>query len=312
MAVARRVPCIQPTMRLNEIKTPVLRMAYEESGPKKGERILLVHGWPDSPRTWDKVLPYLHEAGYLTIAPYLRGYGPTEFRDPLLGRRPRRTGQAVALAQDMIDLADKLGMRQFHIVGHDWGARAAYVLAALHPQRLKSAVAVSVSFVPAPRPLPTYAQSRAYWYQWLLNTPTGEKLLREDPVAFGKAQWDSWSPRGWYTQAELEEAARSWSGKNYPDVVLQYYRSTWNPEALDPRYQVLHDRLQAVTVLNTPTTLIHGMEDTCVLPETTDGAERNFAANYKRVLLDGVGHFPQRENPRASAEAILRHLQVHV
>jgi pimeloyl-ACP methyl ester carboxylesterase len=75
-----------------KIKTKVLRQAYEQSGPKKGEPLILVHGWPDSPRTWDKVLPALHQAGYQTIVPYLRGYGPSSFRDPLLGRKPRRTG----------------------------------------------------------------------------------------------------------------------------------------------------------------------------------------------------------------------------
>jgi pimeloyl-ACP methyl ester carboxylesterase len=59
-------------MELRKVATPLLRLAYEESGPKKGEIIVLLHGWPDSPRTWDKILPSLHEAGYRTIAPYIR------------------------------------------------------------------------------------------------------------------------------------------------------------------------------------------------------------------------------------------------
>ena len=121
-------------MSVLTIKTPVLRQAYEQSGPKKGEPLILVHGWPDSPRTWDKVLPGLHEAGYRTIVPYLRGYGPTSFRDPLLGRNPRRTGQPVAYAQDMIDLADGLGIKRVHFIGHDWGAMTGYALAALFPK----------------------------------------------------------------------------------------------------------------------------------------------------------------------------------
>nr|WP_244502190.1 alpha/beta fold hydrolase [Terriglobus roseus] len=114
----------------------------------KGEPLILVHGWPDSPRTWDKVLPTLHQAGYQTIVPYLRGYGPSSFRDPLLGRKPRRTGQPVAFAQDMIHLADRLDIKRFHFIGHDWGARTGYALAALFPKRLKSLTAVSVPFEP--------------------------------------------------------------------------------------------------------------------------------------------------------------------
>ena len=236
-------------MRIQKIATPILRLAYEESGPKRGEALLLLHGWPDSPRTWDGVLPALHGAGYRTIAPYLRGYGPSTFRDPLFGRRPRRTGQPVAFAQDVIDLADRLKLKRFHFIGHDWGARTGYALAALFPHRLKSLAAVSVPFEPGEAIPPELPQARAFWYQWLLCTKPGEALFRKDPLAFGKAA--------------------------------------------------------------TPTLLLHGAEDRCELKETTEGAERHFTGEYTRVLLPGVGHFPQREDPDAAAAALLQHLRQH-
>lgn len=94
-------------MSISTIKTPVLQQAFERSGPTKGEPLILVHGWPDSPRTFDRVIPGLHDAGYQTVAPYLRGYGPSTFRDRLFGKSPLRTGQTVAFAQEMIDLADR-------------------------------------------------------------------------------------------------------------------------------------------------------------------------------------------------------------
>ncbi len=133
-------------MRVHTVKTSVLNLAYEQSGPKEGKPVILLHGWPDSPRTWDKVLPALHGAGYRTIVPYLRGYGPSEFRSPLFGRKPRRTGQPVAFAQDMIDLADSLKLKTFDFVGHDWGARTGYALAALFPTRLERMVVLSSIF----------------------------------------------------------------------------------------------------------------------------------------------------------------------
>ncbi|GAA3760979.1 alpha/beta fold hydrolase [Terriglobus aquaticus] len=298
-------------MRVHEVKTPVLRLAYEESGPKKGERLLLVHGWPDSPRTWDKVLPVLHEAGYRTVVPYLRGYGPSEYRDSFFGKKPRRTGQPVAFAQDMIDLADALGMRSFHFIGHDWGARTAHALSALFPQRLKSMVTISVPFQPASQEAPSFPQARAFWYQWLLCTEPGAKKFREDPVAFGKAQWDAWSPHGWYTAADLAEAARSWTGKDFEGTVLHSYRSRWGHAEKDPRYAVLQTRFEATAHLSTPTLLIHGMEDNCTLAETTDGAGQYFTNGYRRILLEHSGHFPQREQPKETAAAILEHLQEH-
>ena len=296
-------------MSVSMIKTPVLHQAFERSGPKKGEALILVHGWPDSPRTFDQVVPLLHEAGYQTVVPYLRGYGPSTFRDRLIGKKPLRTGQPAAFAQDMIDLADRLDIRRFHFIGHDWGARTGYALAALFPKRLKSLTAISVPFEPGKATPPKFPQAHAFWYQWLLCTKPGEKKFREDPVAFGQAQWDVWSPPGWYKRSDLKVASESWQGKDFEDVVLHGYRSRWGHAEQDPRYAVLQDRLDATKTLDIPTLLLHGREDRCELVATTDGAERYFTAPYHRVLLDGVGHFPQRENPALSTSVLLEHLR---
>lgn len=291
-------------MRQRIVKTAELKMAYDESGPKHGEQLLLLHGWPDSPRTWDGVLPYLHTAGFRTIAPYLRGYGPSRFRDGLFSRQ-RRTGQPVAYASDAVQLLDRLGIKRVHFIGHDWGAMAGYAMAALHPERLKSLVTISVPFSPGPRKVAEFPQARAFWYQWLLNTPMGEKRLREDPVGYGRAQWDGWSPAGWYTEAAFEEAAKSWRGKDFADVVLHAYRSQYGVAPMDPRYAKAQAKMLATRQLQVPTTLIHGAADMCELPETTEGAGRHFTGGYERVFVDGAGHFPQREDPAATAAAIL-------
>lgn len=295
-------------MRVQEVKTSTLKLVYEDGGPKQGKPLMLVHGWPDSPRTFDKLLPALHAAGYRTLAPYLRGYGPTEFRSPLFGRKPHRSGQPVALAQDVIDLADALKLKCFDVVGHDWGARTAYALAALFPRRLKKIVAISVPYEPGTPKSPKLAQSQAFWYQWFLCTGPGEKAFRADPVAFARRQWDTWSPRGWYTEQDFAAAAQSWAGKDFADVVLHSYRSRWGHAAMDPKYGVLQARFEAANTLDVPTLLIHGLEDRCVLAETTDGAGRYFTNGYRRVLLERAGHFPQREQPAAVTDEILRHL----
>jgi pimeloyl-ACP methyl ester carboxylesterase len=296
-------------MRVQEVKTSVLKLVYEEGGPKGGKPLMLVHGWPDSPRTFDKILPALHAAGFRTIAPYLRGYGHTAFRSPLFGRKPRRTGQPVALAQDVIDLADALKLPAFDYVGHDWGARTGHALAALFPRRLNSLVTISVPFEPGPGKPPKLPQAQAFWYQWFLCTQPGEKAFRADPVAYGKRQWDTWGPAGWYSAQELAAAAQSWTGKDFADVVLHSYRSRWGHAENDPAYAVLQARFESTVTLDVPTVLLHGLEDRCELPETTDGAGRYFTNGYRRILLDGVGHFPQRESPKLVAEEILRHLQ---
>ncbi len=293
---------------MHVLKTSALRLAYEESGPREGERLLLLHGWPDSPRTWDKVLPALHGAGYRTVAPYIRGYGASRFREPFFGRNPRRTGQAVAYAQDVLELADGLGMQRFHFIGHDWGARAGYAIAATARERLKSLVAISVPFEPGPAKPPAFPQARAFWYQWLLCSKPGEALFREDPVAFGRAQWDAWSPAGWYSEREFQETAKSWRGEDFKDVVLHAYRSRWGHAEPDPKYAAQQKVLEAAKTLDLPTLLIHGRQDACELKETTDGAERCFTGGYARMLVDGAGHFPQREASETTARAIVGHL----
>lgn len=152
-------------MSVHSIKTELLEIVYEDEGPRNGEVILLLHGWPDDIRSWRCVAPILHAAGFRTITPYLRGHGHTRF----LSSSTIRDGRGVALAQDAIDLADALGLRDFAVLGHDWGARTAYILAALFPARVTRIAAASVSFQPNGEfPIPSFHQSRLFWYQWFM------------------------------------------------------------------------------------------------------------------------------------------------
>ena len=91
--------------------------------------------------------------------------------------------------------------------------------------------------------------------------------------------------------------------------MLHSYRSRWGHAELDPAYSLLQTRFESARSLEIPTLLIHGLEDHCTLAETTDGAGRYFTNGYRRILLEGVGHFPQRERPEVVATEILTHLQ---
>jgi len=275
--------------------TPLLRVAYESGGPQAGYPVLLLHGWPDDVRTFDKVAPALQQKGFRTITPYLRGFGPTTF----LSENTMRSGEIVAMAQDAIDLADALRLETLAVVGHDWGARIAYVLAATVPERVTQICAVSVGWQPGELTTPPLAQVRKYWYQWFMATERGAETVRRDRKAFACIQWETWAPQGWFKDFEFETTAKSFENPDWPAITVHSYTVRWGEAEKDPRYRDLDRRAKSAQTISVPTLMIQGGADGVTVPSTTDGKEKYFTGGYERHVLDGVGHFPTREAPNA-------------
>jgi pimeloyl-ACP methyl ester carboxylesterase len=294
-------------MTLKRSTTPLLEGAYEERGNAHDAPIILVHGFPDDARSWDAVAGPLAEEGYRTLAPYVRGYGETHFRD----RQTPRSGQYTALARDIIDFADALGLRRFTLVGHDWGASAAYILAALYPERLESLVTLAVGYYGADTPKQRLApaQARAYWYQWYFNMPQGREALAANPGAFCRHLWEVWSPTWAFDDATYAATARWFDNPDFVDIVIHSYRHRWGNAAGDPRYDPLEQRLAKATTIAVPTIMLHGADDGAALATSSAGKEKHFTGRYERRVLPGVGHFVQRECPEAVVSAVLESRQ---
>jgi len=291
---------------MQRVATDMLDIAYRCGGPQDGHPLLLLHGWPDDVRGWGFVAPLLEAAGYRWYAPWLRGFGPTRF----LSDETLRDGSGVAVAQDAFDFARALGLPRFAVVGHDWGGRAAYIMAALHPERLSGIASLAIGYAPGGRfVVPAFPQARRWWYQWLMTSKAGADAVAADPLGFARMQWDSWSPPGWFDEATFAATADSFRNPDWVAVTLHGYRSRWQPEPLDPRYDAQRARLAAAELLTVPALMIQGRDDRCDPPEESEGQERFFTNGYWRLVLDGVGHFPAREAPEAVAEALVRHLR---
>jgi pimeloyl-ACP methyl ester carboxylesterase len=292
---------------MKTIQTQVLEIAYLDNGPQDGEPLLLLHGWPESPAGFEPISFRLHEAGYRTIAPFLRGFGATRF----LSAATARVSGVAAIAQDALEFMASLGIPHFSVVGHDWGARTGYALAALAPERLNNLCAMSVAFQPRFEfRTPSYEQSRRFWYQFFLCSDKGSSRVTQDPIGFSRFQWDTWSPPGWFTEEEFKAAALAWQNPDYPAITLNGYRSRWlEGELFDPRYNEVQARLSKSEHIDVPTLMIQGGADFCDPPSESEGLEEFFSAAYQRIVFDGVGHFPHREAPALVAEAILQHLQ---
>jgi pimeloyl-ACP methyl ester carboxylesterase len=286
-----------------------LEIAVDEEGPADGPPVLLLHGWPDAPRGWWPVAGRLHQRGWRTIVPALRGSGETRFRSP----DTPRDGRAIALAGDALDLMDALELDCIPVVGHDWGARAAYTLAAVAPERVTAIVALALAYQPrGVFTMPSFRQARAFWYQWLMFVDAGVQAIAANPTGFARLQWDTWSPSGWFDDDEFNATARSFTNPDWVAISLHAYRSRFNAsDAGDPRYQPLASRLARVAQLATPTLMMQGAADGCDEPDASAHQDKFFAGAYRRLVVDGVGHFPHREAPDAVARSIDEHLRRH-
>ncbi len=280
------------------VVTDELEIAVEEHGDAGRDAVLLLHGWPDDIRCWDGLLEPLVDAEFHVIVPYLRGFGATRFRRP----EAMRSGQLTALAGDVLALADGLGLDRFAVVGHDWGARAAYLAAALAPHRVTACVAMSVGWgTNSPDQELAFEQAQNYWYHWLMALPRGEQIVREQRREFTRYIWDIWMPERPVGDADFAATAVSFDNPDWAAVTLHSYRVRWGLAEPDPRYSQVEARVAASPVISVPTLVLHGGADPCNAPSTSARREVNFAGPYRRVVLDGVGHFPQRT---AAAETL--------
>jgi pimeloyl-ACP methyl ester carboxylesterase len=286
------------------VRTDVLEIAYAEHGHPDGPPVLLLHGWPDAARGWAPVVADLAEHGWRVIVPDNRGTGGTVF----LSDRTPRDGSGAALAGDVLDLADRLGLDRFAVVGHDWGARVAYTLAAVAPDRVTRIAALALPYQPRGAfVMPDFAQARAFWYQWLMYVDAGADAVRRDPIGFARVQWETWSPPGWFSEAEFASTAMAFTNPDWVPITLHAYRSRFRAEPGDPRYDPLRRTVGSTERLSVPTLMIQGGSDYCDEPAGSEGLEPYFDA-YRRVVLDGVGHFPHREAPAAVAAKVRAHL----
>ncbi|OBK43132.1 alpha/beta fold hydrolase [Mycobacterium sp. 1081908.1] len=124
------------------VEAHALRFAYLEDG--SGPLVLSLHGFPDTPHTWDDLRPRLAAQGYRAVSPYMRGYHPSAI--------PAGDADQETLAGDPLALIEALGAREAVVIGHDWGASAAYGAAALGPDRVKKLFVVGIPHPAALKP----------------------------------------------------------------------------------------------------------------------------------------------------------------
>jgi len=284
------------------VRTPKLEIAYCESGPADGPPVILMHGWPSDVHDWDDVAATLAADGWRVLVPWLRGFGPTRFLDPATPR----SGQQGALGADLRDFMDALGIAQTMLAGYDWGGRAACIVAALWPQRVRGLVTsyYNIQNIPGNRNPNTMAQEHREWYQWYFNTERGRAGLaknRDDLVRF---LWRLWSPNWAFDDAIYAATAESFDNPDFVDVTIHSYRHRHGNAAGDAAFDEIEQRLAAQPPITVPTIVVEGLADGVGPPAPTDTSAGKFTNRYERRLIPLAGHFFSREAPHAVVDAI--------
>jgi pimeloyl-ACP methyl ester carboxylesterase len=262
-----------------------LRFAYLEEG--SGPLVLLLHGFPDTAHSWDDLRARIAANGYRAVCPFMRGYHPTAI--------PDRDPDQETLAHDPLALIDALGADDAIVIGHDWGASAAYGAAAIGPDRVKKLFVIGIPHPAALRPSLKKLWGARHFAAYKL--PGAPKRFARNDFAALPAIYRRWSPTWSPDPTEFDAVRACFSNPASLNAAFGYYRK------LSP---IPSASLKArITV---PVVAFAGLDDPTLAPSDYRGAARMFENEYIVEEVPG-GHFMHREHPEVFAERLLTHLR---
>jgi pimeloyl-ACP methyl ester carboxylesterase len=273
-------------------------------GPDDGRLALCLHGYPDTAWTWRHVGPELAARGWRVVAPFMRGYAPTDLA-------PDGRYQVGALARDAIEAHAALGGDgEAVLIGHDWGAIASYVVAAHAPEVFRRVVVLavpplSVVFGPLLSPRQLLAdlplagrQTRLSWYILFQQLPwlSERSLDRLIPRL-----WADWSP-GFDAREDLEHVWRALPDAAHRTAALRYYRAFAQPWYRSREYAA--EQRALFKLPSKPLLFMQGVDDGCLSSGFYEPTRAALAPGSETELVSGAGHFLQLERPHVVVERI--------
>ncbi|PZR13288.1 MAG: alpha/beta hydrolase [Archangium gephyra] len=250
-----------------------------------GPLVLAFHGFPDTAHTWSELGPRLAARRFRVVAPFMRGYAPTE--------APRRDATSRDLGLDVLGIANTLGETVVHLVGSDWGAEAVHAAVGLEPTRFTTLTTVGIPHRAAVKPSPGLAWALRHFV--MLQLPGAEARFAADDFAQLEHLSRRWSPTWQPSANDLEAMKASFRQPGTVHAALGYYRasSVLVPEFMKKKVAV-------------PTLCVAGRDDPSVSPAQYEPTRRHFTGHFEVLTIKG-GHFCHREDPDVFAAALLRH-----
>jgi pimeloyl-ACP methyl ester carboxylesterase len=261
-----------------------------------GPLALCLHGFPDTAHTWRYLLPTLAEAGFRAVAPFTRGYAPSAV--------PADGWYSIgALAADAVALHEVLGGDDRAVlVGHDWGAEAAYGAGAFAPERWRRVVTLAVPPLALdPVLFGDYEQLKLFFYIFFFRDPavSVEEVVAADGMAFIERLWREWSP-GYDAAEDLARVKQSLQQPANLKAAIDYYRATGiaaAPGESGP-YELAEQAVWRPARAGDPPTLyLHGSNDGCIRAELVRDAPQSLPPGSRLVIVQDAGHFLHLEQP---------------
>lgn len=280
--------------RILDLPLPHVRLSALAWGPDDGPLVVALHGFPDTAWTWRHLGPHLADRGLRVVAPFTRGYGPSDV--PADG-----CYQVGALMADAAAAHEVLGGDERAVlVGHDWGAITANGLGAHEANPYRAVVTLAVPPFPAmagvtpgvgewARMIPR--QVRLSWYTLFNQLPVLPERNLERLV---RHLWRAWSP-GFDAAEDLDHVLASLATPAQRSAAVGYYRAVARPWAVPAAYADWHRTWTAMPTV--PTLNLHGADDGCLQAGFARRAAPRMPAHGELVVVPDAGHFLQLEQP---------------
>jgi pimeloyl-ACP methyl ester carboxylesterase len=263
-----------------------IELEVRDEGDRSAPAVLLVHGFPDSSHLWRHQIAALTDAGLRAIAPDMRGFGAS---DKPVDVESYRLTRAVA---DLVAILDALDVDRARVVGHDWGAAVAWILAALHPDRVERLVAMSVGHPAAQRR--TIADREKAWYQLLFQFEgvAEELVMRDDWRLF----------REWLREdGDVESYVADLSRPGALTAGLSWYRANLHPKRqLEPRPQL--------PPIAAPTLALWSSGDNYLHEQPMLDSAGHVTGPWRYERIDGASHWMQLDDPERIDALLLEFL----
>ncbi|NUR15434.1 MAG: alpha/beta fold hydrolase [Dermatophilaceae bacterium] len=271
-----------PDERITTYTRDGLTFDVTDTGPLRGEVVVLLHGFPTDRSSWDRVAGRLHDAGLRTLAPDQRGYSP--------GASPGDLGayRLEELVADVVALVDASGRERVHLVGHDWGGALAWLVAANHPERIATLTVLST---PHPAAMGRawrrgLEQKRKSWYMAAFQVPWApERALA--------ATFHSVLARSGLPTDDRRRYAARLARADALAGPINWYRAA----------RTSHVRAHRVDV---PTTYVWGSRDPFLGRTAAELTRAHVTGDYEFVELDAGHWLPETRDDQAAAAIVRR------